>query len=104
MASFKVSASHLWRARHGQALAGDPHQAGASSLRPPVRRRARRGDLHRRADKEILKEASATSPAHVEVGRDPYDARHLHADDAIVDETKEKAWAKHDELERYAST
>ena len=37
------------------------------------------------------------------VGRDPYDARIYTLMTAIVDETREKAWAKHDELERYAS-
>jgi long-chain alkane monooxygenase len=35
-------------------------------------------------------------------GRDPYAARIYNLCTAIVDETKQKAWAKHDELERYA--
>src|ERR1700761_2034421 len=54
--------------------------------------------------KEILKETVGDIRRRmVEVGRDPYDARIYTLLTAIVDETKEKAWAKHDDYERYAS-
>jgi FMN-dependent oxidoreductase (nitrilotriacetate monooxygenase family) len=54
--------------------------------------------------KEQLAEVVADIRARMKaVGRDPYDARIYTLMTAIVDETREKAWAKHDELERYGS-
>src|SRR6201994_3843060 len=53
--------------------------------------------------KEILKEVVGDIRRRmVEVGRDPYDARIYTLLTAIVDETKEKAWAKHEDLPRDA--
>jgi FMN-dependent oxidoreductase (nitrilotriacetate monooxygenase family) len=53
--------------------------------------------------KELLKDVVGDIRDRMRaVGRDPYDARIYNLCTAIVDETKQKAWAKHDELEHYA--
>ena len=71
---------------------------------PSLHGRLRLGELDARVDAAQLLPSDVGDIRHrmVEVGRDPYDARIYTLMTAIVDETKEKAWAKHDDLERYA--
>ena len=79
------------------------YQAGASSRGRQFAAEHAEAIFTAAPTKEILKEVVGDIRRRmVEVGRDPYDARIYTLLTAIVDETKEKAWAKHDELERYA--
>ncbi|HVW48066.1 MAG TPA: LLM class flavin-dependent oxidoreductase [Solirubrobacterales bacterium] len=78
------------------------YQAGASSRGRQFAAEHAEAIFTAAPTKEILKETVADIRRRmVEVGRDPYDARIYNLLTAIVDETKEKAWAKHDDLERY---
>jgi FMN-dependent oxidoreductase (nitrilotriacetate monooxygenase family) len=79
------------------------YQAGASSRGRQFAAEHAEAIFTAAPTKEILKEVVGDIRRRmVEVGRDPYDARIYTLLTAIVDETKEKAWAKHDDLERYA--
>ena len=86
--------------------AGSPviYQAGASSRGRQFAAEHAEAIFTAAPTKEILKEVVGDIRRRmVEVGRDPYDARIYTLMTAIVDETREKAWAKHDEFERYGS-
>src|SRR6201994_1748828 len=79
------------------------YQAGASSRGRQFAAEHAEAIFTAAPTKEILKEVVGDIRRRmVEVGRDPYDARIYTLLTAIVDETKEKTWAKHDDLERYA--
>jgi FMN-dependent oxidoreductase (nitrilotriacetate monooxygenase family) len=80
------------------------YQAGASSRGRQFAAEHAEAIFTAAPTKEILKETVADIRRRAaEAGRDPNAIRIYNLLTAIVDETKEKAWAKHDDLERYAS-
>jgi FMN-dependent oxidoreductase (nitrilotriacetate monooxygenase family) len=79
------------------------YQAGASSRGRQFAAEHAEAIFTAAPTKELLKEVVGDIRARMrEVGRDPYDARIYNLCTAITGETRQKAWAKHDELERYA--
>jgi alkanesulfonate monooxygenase SsuD/methylene tetrahydromethanopterin reductase-like flavin-dependent oxidoreductase (luciferase family) len=80
------------------------YQAGASSRGRQFAAEHAEAIFTAAPTKEQLREVVGDIRARMKAaGRDPYDARIYTLMTAIVDETREKAWAKHDEYERYAS-
>src|ERR1700709_2459527 len=79
------------------------YQAGASSRGRQFAAEHAEAIFTAAPTKELRKEVvGAIRDRMRAAGRDPYDARIYNLCTAIVDGTRQKAWAKHDELERYA--